>query len=184
MSLQHALLTSLLEKPSTGYDLAHRFDRSIGYFWRATHQQIYRDLGRMAETGWVKAEEADEPGGRRKKVYHVLPAGREELVRWASESAPDQDKQRELLVKLRAEAVLGAVDLREEFKRLMTEHQARLELYRVIEARDFAPDTDPVARRLQHAVLRYGILTQEVWLQWAGDVLAMLEDEKRRATPV
>ena len=53
MSIQHALLTSLLEKPSTGYELANRFDRSIGYFWQATHQQIYRELGRMVTAGWL-----------------------------------------------------------------------------------------------------------------------------------
>ena len=44
MSLAHAVLTSLIEKPSSGYELARRFDKSIGYFWHATHQQIYREL--------------------------------------------------------------------------------------------------------------------------------------------
>ena len=51
MSLQHALLVSLAEQEATGYDLTRRFDRSLGFFWRATHQQIYRVLGRMAEDG-------------------------------------------------------------------------------------------------------------------------------------
>ncbi len=31
MSLSHVLLTSLLEKPSTGFELARRFDRSMGF---------------------------------------------------------------------------------------------------------------------------------------------------------
>ena len=44
MSLSYVLLTSLLEKPSTGIELARRFDRSMGFFWHATHQQIYREL--------------------------------------------------------------------------------------------------------------------------------------------
>ncbi len=47
MSLAHVLLTSLLEKPSTGIELARRFDRSMGFFWNATHQQIYRELNAM-----------------------------------------------------------------------------------------------------------------------------------------
>ncbi|MEU0155402.1 PadR family transcriptional regulator [Micromonospora fulviviridis] len=42
MSLEHAILVSLLEQPASGYELARRFDRSIGRFWTATHQQIYR----------------------------------------------------------------------------------------------------------------------------------------------
>ena len=44
MALEHAILVSLLEKPGSGYELARRFERSIGYFWTATHQQIYRTL--------------------------------------------------------------------------------------------------------------------------------------------
>ena len=56
MSLAHALLTSLLEQPSSGYDLARRFDKSIGHFWQATHQQIYRELGRMEDAGWIRSE--------------------------------------------------------------------------------------------------------------------------------
>lgn len=47
MSLPHAILTALLEKPSSGLELTRRFDRSIGYFWSATHQQIYRELGKL-----------------------------------------------------------------------------------------------------------------------------------------
>ncbi|MEN9435698.1 MAG: hypothetical protein RIR09_353, partial [Pseudomonadota bacterium] len=47
MSLAHAVLTSLIEKSSSGFELARRFDKSIGYFWHATHQQIYRELARM-----------------------------------------------------------------------------------------------------------------------------------------
>lgn len=40
MALEHAILVALAERSATGYDLARRFDRSIGFFWRATHQQI------------------------------------------------------------------------------------------------------------------------------------------------
>src|SRR5690606_2138604 len=64
MSIQHALLTSLLERPSSGYGLANRFDHSMGYFWHASHQQIYRELGRMAQHGWLAVEEQESGGGR------------------------------------------------------------------------------------------------------------------------
>ena len=55
MSLPHARLTSLAERPGSGSELASRFDRSIGYFWQATHQQIYRELARLEAAGWVEA---------------------------------------------------------------------------------------------------------------------------------
>jgi DNA-binding PadR family transcriptional regulator len=113
MSIQHALLTSLLEKPSSGYELARRFDKSMGYFWSATHQQIYRELGRMAEAGWVSMEE-EEDG--RKKTYTVLPPGREELARWVLEPTVSSDNREEVLVKLRAEAVIGPLGFIDEMQ--------------------------------------------------------------------
>lgn len=180
MSIQHALLTSLLEKPSTGYGLASRFDRSIGYFWRATHQQIYRELGRMARAGWVEAqtERNRNGGGRPSKVYHVLPAGRDELARWVSESGVDVDENRVFMVKVRAEAVVRSGVLGKELQRLVDEHRERLAVYRRIERRDFsAPDMNS-AQRLQHAVLRCGIMAEETWLAWADEVAPLLAPGK------
>ena len=76
MSLAHAVLTSLIEKPSSGYALARRFDKSIGYFWHATHQQIYRELARMEAKGWIVSDTAPDAGATRKREYRVLATGR------------------------------------------------------------------------------------------------------------
>ncbi len=68
MSLPHVLLTSLLERPSTGFELARRFDRSMGFFWNATHQQIYRELNNMLKKGWVSTLENEMDSGRKKLI--------------------------------------------------------------------------------------------------------------------
>lgn len=180
MSIQHALLTSLLEKPSSGYELARRFDRSIGYFWRATHQQIYRELGRMTEAGWIQAVDDTSNDKRRRKTYHVLAAGKRELRRWVAEpGSPDQTQA--LMVKLRAAAAIGSTGLLREFERQIGEHQTRLETYRAIEQRDFCAPDMSASQNLQHAVLRYGIMGQENWLAWAKDVLPLLRQMERGA---
>ncbi len=54
MALEHALLIALSEQPASGLDLSRRFERSIGFFWSATHQQIYKVLARMDADGWVE----------------------------------------------------------------------------------------------------------------------------------
>lgn len=174
MSIQHALLTSLLEKPSTGYQLARRFDRSIGYFWQATHQQIYRELRRMAASGWLEVDEKGEDGGRKRKVYHVLPAGREELRRWVAEPGSSGESNEALMVKLRAEAVMGPLGVRQELERLIRWHEERLAIYRAIESRDFSQPTKTRAQGLQHQVLRKGISAEEDWLDWARETLELL----------
>src|SRR5258707_7166523 len=67
MSLPHALLTALVEHPCSGSELAERFDRSIGYFWNATHQQIYRELARLEEAQWIEALPAESGRGRKRR---------------------------------------------------------------------------------------------------------------------
>ncbi|CAG2156356.1 hypothetical protein D3C87_1125190 [compost metagenome] len=187
MSTQHALLISLIEKPSSGYDLARRFDKSIGYFWHATHQQIYRELGRMADHGWIAADEqgnsvsngepAEADGVEkksRKKVYRVLPAGRDELARWVLAPGLGLDQREEILVKLRADAAIGPLGLADEMARLIALHEARLETFLKIEQKDFAVGQADRTRQIHHALLRRGIRYEEDWVQWAKDLLPLL----------
>ncbi|EMY32485.1 putative PadR family transcriptional regulator, partial [Arthrobacter crystallopoietes BAB-32] len=71
MSLPHAILTALLEKPGSGAELTRRFDRSFGFFWPATHQQIYRELAKLERDGLVSSAGRDGSRGRAKD-YRVL----------------------------------------------------------------------------------------------------------------
>lgn len=173
MSIQHALLTSLLEKPSSGYDLARRFDRSIGHFWNASHQQIYRELGRMSDAGWVATIDTAEQNSRR-KVYEVLSDGRAELVRWASEPLTPPETREAWLVKLRAEAVIGPVGLGDELRSMIERHTEKLTGYRKIAQRDFSARKMSRQQQLQYAVLRLGIANEEAWLAWAETLKPLL----------
>ena len=85
VALPHAILVSLCEQSGSGYELARRFDRSIGYFWAATHQQIYRTLRAMEDDGWVHVTPVAQQGRPDKKVYTVSDSGRAELARWIAE---------------------------------------------------------------------------------------------------
>jgi len=173
MSTPHAILIALLEKPSSGYDLARRFDRAIGYFWRATHQQIYRELGRMVETGWVAVVD-DDADATRRKVYRVLRAGRNEVARWVRETPLGVDDRNAFLLKLRADAAIGPLGVGGELVRLIGEHRARLNTYREIEQRDFSGRASTDARQLQYAILRAGIMQEQMWLDWAREVAPLL----------
>lgn len=175
MSLSHALMTSLLEKSSSGYDLARRFDKSIGYFWRATHQQIYRDLARMEQSGWIASEAAPDGGRTRKKIYRVLEAGRIELERWAREPAPLFDIRDEFIVRLRADAVMGPLGLQSEVERRMALHSTKLAAYLAIETRDFPPERALTREaRIQHLILKTGIMYEQSWTRWCEEALLVL----------
>ncbi len=90
MALEHALLVALCEQPASGLDLTKRFGRSIGFFWSATHQQIYRVLGRMDGDGWVSVEAVAQEGRPDKKVYAVTELGRAALADWLAQPTDTQ----------------------------------------------------------------------------------------------
>ena len=177
MSLPHALLTSIAEKPSSGYELARRFDKSIGYFWHATHQQIYRELARMEEQGWVASTEVE--GGRAgKKQFHVLDAGKEELHRWVKSSSPPMRLRDEMMVKLRADAAIGPIGLLEEFERRLVLHEQELHNYRLIEERDFNQPDLSRESHLHYLILKAGIAFEESRVQWTKEILAFLRKDE------
>ncbi|MET9110475.1 PadR family transcriptional regulator [Streptomyces zhihengii] len=175
MSLPHAILTALLEKPSSGLELTRRFDRSIGYFWSSTHQQIYRELGKLEQAGHIRALPSPQPTRGQKKEYEVLPAGRAELADWVGRSEDPRPVRDPLLLRLRAAAAVGGGDVEAELVRHLELHRAQLADYREIERRDFPPERR-ISRqdRLRHVVLRGGIELESFWTGWLTDTLAEL----------
>ena len=167
MALEHALLVSLSERPASGLDLTRRFDRSIGFFWSATHQQIYRVLARMEADGWVRSEVVPQTGRPDKKVYAVAPAGAAELARWLAEPAPAEAFRSEVAVRLRGasygdrSAVLAQVD------ELIADHRTRLAHYQAMAARDFPEPDRLTGHELDvYLVLRGGIRLERFWVDW------------------
>ncbi|MEU6816669.1 PadR family transcriptional regulator [Streptomyces sp. NPDC046860] len=171
MSLPHAILTALLEKPSSGLELTRRFDKSIGYFWSATHQQIYRELGRLEAEGFIRALPSAQPARGQKKSYEVLPAGRGELSRWTAAAQDPKPMRDAMLLRLRAAAVVGTAGLAADMRRHLDLHQRQLTEYREIEQRDFPPGRDSPQDRLRHLVLRAGIDLETFWSQWLTEAL-------------
>ncbi|MFD7629993.1 PadR family transcriptional regulator [Streptomyces sp. NPDC059851] len=179
MSLPHAILTALLEKPSSGLELTRRFDKSIGYFWSATHQQIYRELGRLEEAGLIRALPSEVPVRGQKKEYEVLPAGSAELARWIGESQDPKDIRDPLLLRIRAAGVVGVQGLAGELRRHLELHRRQLALYEAIEEKDFPPERDSDEDRLRRLVLHGGIGLETFWLRWLEEALGEVGDMTR-----
>lgn len=178
MALEHAILVSLLEQPGSGYELARRFDRSIGYFWTATHQQIYRVLNRMEGDGRLDVREVPQRTRPDKKEYSVTEAGRAALSDWLHEPIQADTVRHELAVKIRGAAFDDPAALIREVERHHRTHADRLTHYLAGELRDFtgpeAPGSRDAGRELQHVVLRGGIAYERMQLAWLEDVLATL----------
>ncbi|WP_406135271.1 PadR family transcriptional regulator [Streptomyces sp. NBC_01089] len=170
MSLPHAILTALLEKPSSGLELTRRFDRSIGYFWSATHQQIYRELAKLEQSGFIRPL-PQQPSRGRKREYEVLPEGRAELTAWVAGTEDPRPVRDPLLLRLRAAAVVGTHGIGAELERHLGLHERQLAEYLAIEERDFSVSALPADDRLQHLVLRGGIELEKYWIAWLTEAL-------------
>ncbi|MGW1675832.1 PadR family transcriptional regulator [Saccharopolyspora sp. NPDC002376] len=176
MSLEYAILVSLQERAGSGYELARRFDKSIGYFWGASHQQIYRSLKRMVELGWVSGDEVAQEKRPDKTVYRVSNSGTAELARWLAEPADPPTVRNELSVKIRG-ASYGEIDqVLAEVRRHRTLHAERQAVYQTIEQRDFPDRTRLSGQPLhQFLVLRGGIRTEQSMVDWCDEVIAAFE---------
>ncbi|MCO8041710.1 PadR family transcriptional regulator [Acinetobacter bohemicus] len=175
MSLAHVLLTSLIEKPSTGIELARRFDRSMGFFWNATHQQIYRELNAMLGKGWISTLK-EENAQSRKKTYQVERLGREELTSWMLEQSPPAQLREELMVRLRAEAQLGGNSTLPELERHLKLHKEKLKTYQQIFAKDFAQaDENDRTLYIHKMILQLGIDQETGWIHWLEQLIPRLK---------
>ncbi|MEV4331679.1 PadR family transcriptional regulator [Streptomyces sp. NPDC049597] len=176
MALEHAILVSLLEKPGSGYELARRFERSIGYFWTATHQQIYRVLKRMESDGLLDVRDVAQQGRPDKREYSVAVRGRAALSEWLHEPIEPESLRHDLAVKIRGAAFDDPAALIREIERHRQVHRDRLAHYLAGEMRDFtgpgAPAPPDAGRELQHVVLRGGIAYERMTIAWLDDVLA------------
>ncbi|MUM16624.1 PadR family transcriptional regulator [Mycobacterium sp. CBMA271] len=173
MALAHALLLSLAEQNGSGYELTSRFDRSIGYFYSATHQQIYRTLRRMEDDSWLRCTVVDQEGRPAKKVYDVAELGYRELSRWVN-SAEGTD-MRDLALKVRA-GTYGEIDAVVEHISVQRDaHAVMLDNYREMEKRQFpAPDQLTGAALHQYLVLRGGVRMEEGFTDWCDEMISAL----------
>lgn len=87
--LQFIILGLLDQQPLTGYDLTKAFDHEIGEFWQAQHSQIYPQLKRLEEQGYITHEITISGEKLEKKLYHTTPAGQAVLTSWITAGTPE-----------------------------------------------------------------------------------------------
>lgn len=180
MALEHALLVSLSERAASGSELTRRFDKSIGFFWTASHQQIYRVLGRMEKDGWVTSTVVAQQGRPDKKVYDVTEPGRLELQSWIAEPTAGDPLRSSLMVKFRGAAYGDRAALLEQAREHLDAHTKRLSLYEYLENRDYPDPSALEGHDLDvYLVLRGGVRLEEFWIAWLAEYIDAWTKESR-----
>ncbi len=167
MALAHAIMTALLEDQMSGYELAQSFDTTLGLFWRASHQQIYRELKKLSQKGFLSSAHIAQHGKPDKILYALTDAGRDALADWVYDKTRVQEGKDDLFVKLYNLSEDNIVHLMGEIEQRREEMMGRLYLYERIRRRHYAdPSALPLRRRGIYLVLVAGISHGEQFLSW------------------
>src|SRR5258708_19525498 len=70
------------------------------HFWATSYGQIYPELKRLSESGFIKSEDASK-GTRQRTLYHLTAKGKQTLRTWVTNPAIQSLEIRdEMLLKL------------------------------------------------------------------------------------
>jgi DNA-binding PadR family transcriptional regulator len=178
MSLAYAILAVLTDQESSGYDLAKYFEASVGNFWAATHQQIYRELSQLETKGWIKSQVVEQEDRPNKKLFALTPLGKSSMVEWMVQPSKPSKHKEEILVKLFAGQLIEPTVLIAELQRVQKAHQQQLQEYQLIAQQFFQhPSTLPYAAKCQYLTLRQGICHETNWIDWCAEAIACLQSD-------
>ncbi len=180
MALSHSILATLVGrgKPLSGYDLAKEFNSSVGFFWKTTHQQIYRELARLEKEGMLTSEVIKQTDRPDKKIYSITEAGRFQLVEWIAEPSMPTPIKEDMLVKLYVGYLVPRDMLIRELEQLRVLHVERLRLYKEYEKKYF-PDikTLNIKGKYRYMNLRSGINFETSHISWCDEAIEFLKNE-------
>ena len=147
MALSHAIMTALIDDDMSGYELAKSFDASLGFFWQASHQQIYQDLRKLSEKGWLSKREVSQV----------------------------QEGKDDLFVKLYNLGEHNVTHLMAEIDQRRKSMMQRLYLYEKIRRAHYGdPELLPIRRQGVYLALLGGIRKGEQFMQWCDEALELL----------
>jgi DNA-binding PadR family transcriptional regulator len=174
----YVILGMLRHEPRTGYEIKKVVDHSTRFFWPASYGQIYPELRKLAKAGLV-AGEAKPTGGRRRTVYRLTSAGREELRRWLDQPPEVFEFRDESVLKLffASEATPAkAIEIIDARKRY---HEAKIAQLREIE-----PHAKAGADPYPYLALRCGIAFSESVIEWCERAQAELQKAESKRNHV
>ncbi len=179
-TLGFAILGLLARQPRTGYELSAALRKPVGYFWTASHSQIYPELARLETARYVRHRVIKGPGPRDTKRYVISNAGRRALQNWVSTTTSQPATRDEFLLKVYSlwlvEPTTSAALVRDkadehratlrEYERLQREHE------RLPAATLFNPARPEFS---SYATLRRGVSFERHAIAWCEWLVTALE---------
>ena len=184
-TLGYAILGLLSREELSGYDLMQRMKGRVGYFWSARHSQIYPELARLEEGGYVVHSVVEQQERPDKKVYEITAEGLEALKEWVVQPPVPKPSRDELVLKAYSIWLADPQEAARLFRGEESRHEEQLAHYERLRAwmegewgEDLARPDSP--RFATYATLRRGIIYERGAAEWCRWVADCIEGERSR----
>ena len=179
--------------PLSGYDIKRLFDHTLSAMWGAAQSQIYKELRRMKELGWVEMEREEQEARPDRKIYSITDQGHEALRKWQAQPPEVFQLRDELLLKVLFGSFATPADLAQNLRANIATHEMRLLEYRQnafflptrgsVQHKDRRPnpyavegEEDPYFR----LVVRFAIEFEKTYIRWLYEALDEIEGRQKR----
>jgi DNA-binding PadR family transcriptional regulator len=177
--LDFAILGLLAGESLSGYDIASRMQKPVGFFWTANHSQIYPALAKLHDSGWVTYRSVRQSDRPDKKVYAITDRGRHALLNWLTRPLSRQPLREELLVRAYFAWLADPSDSAAFFREKQREAESDAELFAGKLADYALGDGSPPPRESPafgaYTTLKYGRDIRRAiaeWCCWMADSLS------------
>lgn len=184
-TLGYAILGLLSREDLSGYDLTQRMKGPVGYFWSARHSQIYPELARLEDGGYVTHSVVEQQERPDKKVYEITAEGLEALESWVTQRPQPRPTRDELTLKTYSIWLADPEAATRLFREEESRHEEQLAHYEEIEAwmerewREELGRTDS-PEFASYATLRRGISYEREYAGWCRWMADSIEGRKRK----
>jgi PadR family transcriptional regulator AphA len=143
----------------SGYAISRTAKEATRHFWATSDGQIYPQLKKLAEEGYITGERESQ-GGRERVMYSLTDQGQEALDEWLNSGArPQLEFRDEGLLRLFFAEAVSVDQLRAQIAVMRERHRRALETLG-----DLQPKAGDQACAL--LTLRYGLELQEFSIDW------------------
>lgn len=181
--------------PLSGYDMKRLFDHVLSPMWGAAQSQIYKELRRMKELGWVEMEREEQEARPDRKMYSITEQGHAALRKWQAQPPEVFQLRDELLLKVLFGTFAAPGDIAQNLRSSIATHEMRLLTYRQnsyhIPTQGALPQDNrrpnPYASENEEdpyfaLITRFAIDFEKTYIRWLSEALAMVE-QNQPATP-
>lgn len=181
--LKYAILGLVDKGNLSGYDITNCFQEEIGHFWSATHSQIYPELRKLTQEGFIEFETLIQGVKLEKKMYSITTIGRQELHQWLVQSMLiPQTLKDAFMLKAYFFSSMNLDEAQQQFSDQLKKRREKLaylnERMNVLENnKDF--DSSPKSHHFgNYLVLTRAIEREQGYILWLEKSLALMEQGK------